>query len=59
MAVPKKRHSHSRTRWRRSHDALTKSNVIKCTDCGEPTLPHRVCPNCFRYKGKLVIETEA
>ncbi|MFP3983687.1 MAG: 50S ribosomal protein L32 [Desulfurivibrionaceae bacterium] len=56
MALPKRRHSHSRTRKRRAHDGLTKPNVVKCDQCGEPKLPHRLCSDCGSYKGRTVIE---
>lgn len=55
MALPKRRHSHSRTRKRRSHDALTAPNVVNCDQCGEPKLPHRLCSGCGAYKGRSVI----
>ena len=59
MAVPKKRTSHSRKGKRRSHLALKKISLAKCPECGEPALPHRVCPSCNRYKGKLVLPLES
>lgn len=57
MAVPKKKVSKSRKGMRRSHDALTPPNVILCP-CGEPTLPHRVCPSCGTYKGRQVLKRD-
>lgn len=54
MAEPKYKLSRSRTRRRRSHLALTAPNVINCPNCGGPTLPHRVCGNCFTYKGRQI-----
>ncbi|MEA1934678.1 MAG: 50S ribosomal protein L32 [Thermodesulfobacteriota bacterium] len=56
MALPKRRHSYSRTRKRRSHDALTPPNVTNCPECGEPKLPHRICAGCGAYKGRTVIK---
>ena len=56
MALPKRRHSHSRTRKRRSHDALTAPSVANCDNCGEPKLPHRLCSSCGSYKGRTVID---
>ena len=55
MALPKRRHSYSRTRKRRSHDALTAPTVSTCDACGEPKLPHRLCSSCGSYKGRSVI----
>ena len=54
MPNPKRRHSKSRRDQRRAHDALVAPQTIACKNCGEPHLPHRVCPVCGHYKGKLV-----
>lgn len=56
MALPKRRHSHRRTRIRRSHDALCKPTISTCAGCGEPKLPHRLCGSCGAYKGRTVIK---
>ena len=56
MALPKRRQSHSRTRLRRSHDALTAPNVSSCSECGEPKQPHRLCAGCGTYNGRTVIK---
>lgn len=58
MAVPKKRVSRTRRDKRRTHKKLTPVNLIKCPQCGEASLPHRICPHCGFYKGRTVIETE-
>ncbi len=50
MAVQQNKKSRSRKGMRRSHDRVAKPSVIYCS-CGEPTLPHRVCPNCNIYRG--------
>ncbi|QJT08610.1 50S ribosomal protein L32 [Oceanidesulfovibrio marinus] len=57
MAVPQKRQSKSRSRMRRAHDKVAVPNVIYC-ECGEPTLPHRVCPSCGMYKGRQYLRNE-
>ncbi|HEX9715056.1 MAG TPA: 50S ribosomal protein L32 [Desulfurivibrionaceae bacterium] len=59
MALPKRRHSHARTRIRRSHDALCGVTVSTCSACGEPKLPHRLCPGCGSYKGRTVVKLTA
>lgn len=59
MALPKRRHSHSRTRKRRSHDALKAPGVSTCAGCGEPKLPHHLCPSCGMYKGRSVFSLDA
>ena len=56
MALPKRRQSHSRTRLRRSHDALAAPNVSKCSECGEPKQPHRLCAGCGTYNGRTVVQ---
>ena len=58
MALPKRRHSYSRTRLRRSHDALSKPNIGRCPECGEPKMSHRLCGRCGMYKGKSIIQLE-
>ena len=30
-----------------------------CNQCGEPILPHRVCPSCGYYQGREVVAPEA
>jgi len=58
MAVPKRRHSKSRSRKRRSQDALKPRQISRCPRCGEAKLPHRVCGNCGFYKGEEVVAFE-
>ncbi|HCE05194.1 MAG: 50S ribosomal protein L32 [Pedosphaera sp.] len=56
MAVPKRRTSRSRRRKRiASNSALTLPKTQACEQCGEPTLPHRVCPSCGFYKGRQIV----
>lgn len=57
MAQPKKKISRSRRDMRRAHDHVAVPNVILC-ECGEPTLPHRVCPACGTYKGRQYLTKE-
>jgi len=59
MAVPKRRHTNSRTGKRRSHDALKPKHLKRCRQCGAAHPPHVVCPNCGHYMGRTVVETEA
>ncbi|MEZ0328643.1 MAG: 50S ribosomal protein L32 [Dissulfuribacterales bacterium] len=56
MAVPKKKPSRSRRGNRRSHDALSLQSLALCPQCDTPKLPHRVCPNCGTYRGKVFIQ---
>jgi large subunit ribosomal protein L32 len=53
---PKRKHSQGRRDRRRAHHALKSANLVICNNCGEPRLPHRVCPNCGFFKGREVIE---
>lgn len=56
MAVPKRKTSRSRRDMRRAHhDKVTAPNVIPCANCGEMSLPHRICGECGHYKGREVI----
>lgn len=59
MALPKRRHSRSRTRQRRAHDALSKPRVSTCPECGEPKEPHRLCGSCGKYRGRDVYALDA
>jgi large subunit ribosomal protein L32 len=54
MAVPKKKTSKARKGNRRAHHRVDVPSVIIC-DCGESTLPHRVCPSCGSYKGRQMV----
>ena len=56
MPNPKRRHSKSRSRQRRAHDALKPVTVVPCPNCGQMKLPHRVCPHpgCGFYRGRMV-----
>ncbi len=51
MPLPKRRHSKTRGRKRRTHWVLAQPNIIECPHCHEKKLPHQVCPHCGRYKG--------
>ncbi len=43
---------------RRAHDALQAPQTVSCKNCGEPVMPHRACPSCGQYKGRLVKDME-
>ena len=62
MAVPKRRTTRSKSKMRRAqHDKVVAPTIAPCPNCGEPAVPHRVCPSCGHYKGKQVVakKTEA
>jgi large subunit ribosomal protein L32 len=43
---------------RRSHHARKPIQVQYCKQCNEPVLPHRVCPNCGFFQGRVVVTEE-
>ncbi len=52
---PKRKHSKGRRDRRRAQDALTATNLVQCSQCGEMRLPHTVCPKCGYYRGREII----
>ena len=58
MAVPKRRHSKSRTRKRRStyYNELEPPQLMECNNCGNSKVMHRVCKYCGHYRGRKVME---
>lgn len=57
--VPKKRHTRGRRDRRRSQTFKIKARqLVECSRCHEPRLPHRACPSCGFYKDRIVVETE-
>lgn len=52
---PKRKLSKGRRDRRRSHDAITATNLVQCSQCGEMRLQHTVCPNCGYYQGREII----
>ena len=60
MGVPKRKPSKSRQRMRRAYNSTLKLPQLSlCPQCGEPCVPHRVCPACGFYKGRQVITVTA
>jgi large subunit ribosomal protein L32 len=58
MAVPKRKHSNSRSGKRRSHNALKPKELQYCPKCSTVRPSHVVCPNCGHYMGRTVVELE-
>lgn len=58
FAVPDHKVSKTRKRMRRSHWAMEVPGMVKCPSCGEMIKPHRVCPKCGSYKGKVEVVKE-
>ena len=59
MAVPKRRHSNSRTNKRRSHDHKKPRQLCVCPRCSESIPTHVVCPKCGFYGGRVVVQVDA
>lgn len=55
MPNPKRRHSKTRGRKRRTHYKATAPAMSVCSNCGEMKLNHSVCSFCGFYDGKSVI----
>jgi large subunit ribosomal protein L32 len=58
MAVPKKRTSKQRKRKRRTHHKAEARSLQACPRCGDPKMPHHVCPSCGYYRGEAVLDVE-
>ncbi len=58
MAVPKRRTSKQRKRIRRSHDGMSMPSLSRCPKCENAVMPHRACPRCGEYRGRVVINME-
>ncbi len=57
MAVPKRKVSKARRDKRRSNNSkLEAPNMVKCPNCGEYNLDHRVCKACGHYNGEEIIK---
>ncbi len=56
MAVPKRRVSTTRRDKRRSSVwKLDAPTLVKCPNCADYAVPHKVCANCGYYNGKEVV----
>jgi large subunit ribosomal protein L32 len=58
MAVPRRRASKTHKKKRRTHFKLTAVTSSACSHCGQPKMPHRVCPHCGYYDGREVVEVK-
>ena len=58
MAVPKRKHSNSRSGKRRSHDAKKPRQLTVCKNCSTSLPTHVVCPECGYYMGRTVVDME-
>ena len=56
MPVPKRRTTPSKRNMRRAnHDKVAAPNLVPCSNCSAPALPHRVCAACGFYGKRAVI----
>ena len=58
MAVPKNKVSKARRNSRRANWKLTAPNMVKCPQCHEFKMTHKVCKACGYYNGKEIIKVE-
>ncbi|MBN1844845.1 MAG: 50S ribosomal protein L32 [Sedimentisphaerales bacterium] len=54
--LPVKKTSKSRTRTRRSHQALNPVNYSICPQCNNAKLPHAVCDHCGYLNPKFKLD---
>ncbi|MCK4633008.1 MAG: 50S ribosomal protein L32 [candidate division Zixibacteria bacterium] len=59
MPLPKRRHSKTRGRKRRTHYTATAPNVSECPHCHQSRLPHHICPYCGFYNGRQIISPKS
>jgi large subunit ribosomal protein L32 len=56
MPNPKRKHTpHRRDSRRSANSKLANPSLSKCSNCGAVKQPHKVCPECGFYNGKLII----
>jgi len=56
MPLPKRRHSSTRGKKRRTHWKIANPGLSDCPQCKTPKLTHRICPVCGTYAGKQAVE---
>ncbi len=59
MSVPARRKTSRKARMGRSHQALKKTKLNKCSKCGKAVQPHKACTFCGAYKGKEAIKIKS
>lgn len=55
MPNPKRRHSKTRGRKRRTHYKAASPGLMACPNCNELKFTHRVCSSCGFYDSKSVV----
>ena len=56
--LPKRRISKARGAKRAANWKLKTRKLVRCSQCGEPVLPHHVCLSFGTYRGTQVLEVE-
>ncbi|MBQ0167327.1 MAG: 50S ribosomal protein L32 [Treponema sp.] len=60
MAVPRAKTAKARTRRRQAINMKLKApTLVECSNCGNLTMLHRVCPKCGFYRGRQIITPES
>ena len=54
--LPARRMSRSRSRTRRSHEAIMPVNYALCPKCSQAKLPHAACGNCGYVNPALTLK---
>ena len=58
MPVPKRKTGKTKRNMRRSHHARSAPTLTECQNCGEITVPHRVCLKCGYYNTRTVLNVD-
>ena len=58
MALPKRKHSISRSRKKLTHNKLIAPLLVECKECRKLKPSHMVCPFCGYYGGREIIKIE-
>lgn len=60
MAVPRAKTAKARTRRRQAINMKLKApTLVECSNCGNLTMLHRVCPKCGFYRGRQILTPES
>ncbi|MFA5272332.1 MAG: 50S ribosomal protein L32 [Candidatus Omnitrophota bacterium] len=58
MALPKRKHSISRSRKKLTHNKIIAPLLVECKECRKLKVSHMVCPFCGYYGGREIIKIE-
>lgn len=58
MPLPKRRHSRTRGRKRRTNWKIAAPALRTCPNCGQACMPHHICPHCGHYRGRMMIQVK-